>query len=108
VLALRKALTWVKGLPGWAWALLGAFVLGARWRHSRDTGKIIEVRAEQADAEATRADADADAQHEKAKSEKIARDAHEVRETEIEKEQDKIIRADLDDLADFVNETFDD
>ena len=81
--------------------MLGAFVLGARWRHSRDTGKIIEVRAD-------RADADADAQHEKAKSEKIARDAHEVRETEIGKEQDKIIRADLDDLADFVNETFDD
>lgn len=82
--------------------------MGERWRRTRALREIAKTNSAAKDAEAARQDADHRAGEKRKENDNRARDAHAERESKIENSARAIQTDNLDDLADFVNDAFDD
>ena len=82
--------------------------MGERWRRTRALQEIAKTNSVAKNAEAARQDADHRAGEKQKENDRNARDAHEKRESKIEDGARAIQTDNLDNLAGFVNDAFDD
>ncbi len=105
---LKRVWSWVQRAPVWAWAALAGIVLGARWRRTRALRQVARIQDRRADVETARGEADATAHRAKTEADTKAREDHAAKNEVIDKDRSAVVAAPLDDIAAFVNETFDD